>query len=592
MSEGLGSTLKLSPSQAQMLVEKANRQFSALDLFRPQPHQDPIFTSGATQLLVKGGNRSGKSLCTAALFSAFATDSSITLSTGQKVRIRREHERDVGRPLTCFIVAYDAQNIGRNIHRLLFEKGAFDIIRDRRTKQWRAFDYQNPDDLQRKNEARPAPPFIPARYIVPKSFSWEQKSAKIFTQFFVHNPVTKEVITKVYAFSSKAEAPQGTPCSFIFIDEQLANQDLSELAARLPDGPRGRLVWSSWPRGGDSCLLEFSRKAKEQEGQENPQLQQITLTTSGNMQIDEIGKRQFIENLTPEERIARDLGEFMTDNLKMYPIYSPDVHCAYRQCPICRAKPDAECPCKDTDDELASILRKNNGQAPRDWCRELILDPGTSNPGVLLCAVPPKDLGDYLIVLEELYPGRKDATQLAPLIKQKTGSFQYNRFIIDQNAGRQTSMGQTYSVADTYAHAFQKFGLRCKNSGSHFIFGSNNVGARIALVQEAMHLDKSGKPRLRIVNHLCPTLCKQLQETLKAESKGDPIDDRHAKGQKVDLVHCLEYWVASLPFYVEPPLENQSSDPKWKWFQAFKARNKTQAESDGVLGPQYSPARV
>ncbi len=216
----------------------------------------------------------------------------------------------------------------------------------------------------------------------------------------------------------------------------------------------------------------------------------------------------------------------------MYPLFDPNTHCAYQRCSRCIANSRAECLCRDTDDDIARILRQNNGQPPADWTRELILDPGTNNPAVLFCAVPPASLGEYYVVYDELYPGRKDAYQIAPLIKSKMGNFHFNRFIIDYAAGRQKTMSFSLTVEANYAEAMAKHGIRCANSGSHFTWGSTDVGGRIMRLQSWMHLDSRGKPRLRIVTHLCPNLCRQITDCIKAEVNDQVIDDRPAPAKR------------------------------------------------------------
>jgi hypothetical protein len=108
------------------------------------------------------------------------------------------------------------------------------------------------------------------------------------------------------------------------------------------------------------------------------------------------------------------------------------------------------------------------------------------------------------------------------------------------------------TIQQNLAEAFREFGLKCYATGSNFSYGSDNVGGRIMKVQSAMHLNESGRPKLRIVNHACPNLCKQLRDVLRDDVSGNELDVRHMKGQRIDLVACVEYWVASNPMYVKP----------------------------------------
>jgi hypothetical protein len=551
----------ISRHEVELLVEQTRRRIFSLDIFRPQPHQDCVFKSQAQSLVVKGGNRGGKTLCASVLFSAIATDSYITLSTGERIRARRPHE--IGRPLQMWIMAYDHESVGRVIHAKLFRKGAFKVIRDEVTGDWRSFSYVT--DEHRMDEARDADPLIPARYIRPGSWVWEQKAAKIFSKVDIIHPVTKEVLAEIHAFTSKSEnPPQGSAASIIYIDEQLYRGGLKELLGRLPDGPNGRLFWSSYPRTAAPELRELCIKAKEYEGNPKPLIEVVTLTTSGNMEIDPEGKKNFLESLTPEERIVRDQGDFLLDGMTLYPLFDPSIHCAYQRCQKCIQDATAQCTCKDGDDKIASVLRNNKGQPPDDWTRELILDPGTTHPGVLFCAIPPPTFGEYLVVYDELYPGKVDARQLATLVKNKVGRHFFNRFIIDFRAGRQTPMGFGHTIMNEYAEAFRGAGLKCVATGSSFSYGSDNVGGRIMELQSTMHLNSAGKPKLRIVNQNCTNLVKQLQNVLRDDVSDNAMDVRPMKGQRIDLHDCLCYWVASRPFWVKPQPRADSGSAVWR----------------------------
>ena len=48
----------------EMQAELASRRIEALKLYRPTPQQDEVHKCRASEILVLGGNRSGKSLCT------------------------------------------------------------------------------------------------------------------------------------------------------------------------------------------------------------------------------------------------------------------------------------------------------------------------------------------------------------------------------------------------------------------------------------------------------------------------------------------------------------------------------------------------
>ncbi len=112
--------LNLTVHQAEALVERARRRVFALDIFRSQPHQDPFFESMHREFLLRGGNRSGKSVCAGVLFGAIAMDAYITLSDGRKIRARRPHQ--VGRPLIMWVIGYDQSTSGNHLQNLIQER--------------------------------------------------------------------------------------------------------------------------------------------------------------------------------------------------------------------------------------------------------------------------------------------------------------------------------------------------------------------------------------------------------------------------------------------------------------------------------------
>ncbi|WP_217709493.1 hypothetical protein, partial [Burkholderia cepacia] len=62
----------------------------------------------------------------------------------------------------------------------------------------------------------------------------------------------------------------------------------------------------------------------------------------------------------------------------------------------------------------------------------MILDPGTTHPGVLFCAVPPFHISRHpcYVVYDEI-TDKLDATQIAKVIANKLGGRRPNRAIID-----------------------------------------------------------------------------------------------------------------------------------------------------------------
>lgn len=577
------TNLNLTNREAAALVEMARRRTTSLDLYRAQPHQDPIFESLAREMLVRGGVRSGKSTSLGVKTAAIATDGYVTLSDGRKVRARRPHQ--VGRPLTIWIIGYDQRHIGETIYRILFKPGLFKLIRDRETGQLRAFNQADPDDAARSAETLPSYPLIPNRFVKPGSWDWENKGNNEFKKVTIWDPVTKETLAEIYAYSSKAEPKQGDPVDVIWIDEAIKYpKHYQEWQSRLADR-QGQLYWSSWPRANNEALRALTERAKEQDPDDpEPMVNEFILTTSSNAQLDPRGKRELLAGFTEEERASRDRGEYSLDQLKMYPLFDRGFHCA--------------CLDETLNDPISDTLRRNNWIPPMDWTRELILDPGTRKPAVLFCAIPPPTLGEFYVVFDELYPGRADADQLAPMIKTKMQGYPFYRFIIDQRAGKQTTMGFGMSVADNYSRTFKDNNIKSVTTGHHFIWGSPNVESRIMRLQSWMHPNtKNGPyPYLRVITHKCPVLCKQLEDYIKEERMDNEVGDRPAKYQNVDTCVCLEYWCASFPKWFPVGGKNiGGGSPAYQLFQRLQATmsaRKKPEDKSVTLGNTLTPYKV
>ena len=534
--------LSLSPVEAAAAVELAERKRMAVRIFRPQPHQDAFFEQPrAKYTALQGGNRSGKTTCAAVLFAAIATDSQITLSDGRVVEARMPWQK--GKCLRMYVVAFDESAIGRTIHRVLLKKGLFKVATDPITKELRAYDPEKDVNLKAKD----SPPLIPARYI--KKIAWSVASENIFSKIIVHNPSTGEELAEIFAFSSRGEPQPGDPVDEIWIDERCyIDNYVDEAKARLVDLD-GRLTWSSWPDEESEDLKKYIEMLdREIEAGNDHIARKIVLTMSGNKHLGRKAIAEFLAGCaTPEEAMARDKGLFVSVSLRMYPLFDKNVHTAIIEDP-------------SSEDTLSRILRSTDGIPPNTWTKYLSLDPGTDHPGALLCAVPPPELGDFIVPYQEFYPGRFDAIQLAKLIKREMPNERYYRFIIDWKAAGQQPPGFETRIVDAYQSAFLNAGLVCHLSKHQFHRGSPDVGGRQLILNSFLHPGRTGLPKLRVVTHRCPHLCNQMTKVKKRVVQKEVIDEKKARGQQHDVLDCLEYIAASRPVYVylKPSIEEAS----------------------------------
>lgn len=520
-------------------------------------------------------HNSGKSMLSAARFAAIATDRPLYDSSGKPIELRLPWQK--GRCLTMWCVGYGEDHIGQTLYRLLFRAGAFKIIRDSKTGLWRAFRPWDKGDMQRSSEVKESPPLIPKRFIDVRDsndgFVWSNKGARVFEKVKIWDPVSQQDLAEIYAFTSSGEVKAGDPVDEIWIDEAIKYPaHYAEWQARIIDRS-GRIWWSSWPRVTNNALREITRRAREQLGDQEPTVREFVLTMSGNPHLPEGSKRDALRGWSDEEKMARDRGEYITDNLKMYPHFNKNIHRAVYE--------------GDREDALSRAIRENNYMPPSDWTLEMVLDPGTTHPAVLFCAIPPPVYGDFFVPYDEIYLQNLDADQLASVILHKTSGRQFNRFIIDWHAARQTPMGFGKTVEANYAEALERRRIRCKMTGSWFSYGSDNVAGRILHLQSWMNLQKGGFPKLRIVVENCPNLVRQLENYEKKMAAGEVQELQPAKYQRIDVVQCLEYWAASDPEYVYVPHGEHKVSQMHQYYRDIIAEfgKKTREPETVCLGP-------
>jgi len=237
-----GMTQYEKESLKELQSELRDRRLEALKLYRPNENQEQIHACRASEVLVIGGNRSGKSLCT------FVEDARAV--TGQDPYGKYPEKDGV-----LVVIGKDWKHISLVCAPLLFRAGAFRIIKDLDTGEWRAFDPSTDGD--RRAEAKPAPPLIPPRFI--KSQSWVLKSQGMISNCKLHNG------WEIHFFSSEGDPPQGFSADRVHLDEDVSNENwVPEMQARLVDR-KGVLVWSAMPHSTNNALLGLKERADASE---------------------------------------------------------------------------------------------------------------------------------------------------------------------------------------------------------------------------------------------------------------------------------------------------------------------------------------
>jgi len=529
-------------------VELAVRRSEGLRLYRPMGKQLQFHMSYASERVVRGGVRSGKSMASFAEDASAATGVSIIGPDNNPLPFKYP----TAEPLLIWCIGYDQRHIGGTIYRMLFEPGAFRIIRDPDSGEWRAWQPWREYDRDRKSETAPSLPLIPDRYI--EDTAWENRGERVFTVCRLKNG------TQIHAFSSKAEPKMGDPVDLIHIDEDIKYpKHVAEWQSRLAD-KKGRIMWSAFPHSKNIALTTLSRRAAELKDSPNPDVFEIVLRHSANPYIDDEEKeknRKRWEAWSEEERMARDEGAFLTAGVDMYPNYSKFIH----------GTPNHDS--KKNDDKIDTIMRQRNGEPPDDWTRILTLDPGHRVAAILLAAIPPPEFGYHVVLYDEIYGRRLDAEQLAKEVVLRVSGYVFEAFIMDFRAGRQTIGGFGKTIRQQYADAFERYALRSRLSGSSFIYGSDNVGAGIMHVRDLLCVQQDGSIKLKVYVDKMPMFHREIEHYKKQVTK-EEVKDTPESGQPDHLMDCLRYLASYQPEYIKPSKSSDRPSPAMLRYREFK----------------------
>jgi hypothetical protein len=516
------------------------RRLESLRLYEPMPHQDEFHKCLASERIVLGGNRGGKTLAVAVEAARAAT--------GQDPY--GKYPKEGG---NLAIIGRNWPHIGLVIYPILLKAGAFRIIKDEKTGQWRSI---RPGDD--KSKSKPAPPLIPPRLV--KDVSWVLKNAGYLNKLELTNGWT------IWCFSSEGEPPQGYQADLIWIDEDVTNEAfVGESQARLADR-KGRFVWSAMPWSRNDALLGLCERADRavEEGQENPIIKKFTFRFLDNNFIDSEEKRKNIERwsaLGADEVRMRAEGEFTTESTLMYPTFNRSVHILPRA-------------------EL------KDGVIPPDWTRYVAIDPGHAVMATLFAAVPPHER--FLVVYDELYIRNCNALIWGEQFGVKVLSQHIHAAIMDMHGGLLRDLGSGRLPHELYSEELKKRKIRFTIGGHGFIPGSDDIPARTSIVRQLLHIQGDGTTRLKILEGSCPNLIRELKryrkKTTTVNGQVFVTDQPQTRGE-VHACQSLEYLCAYEPKYHAPP-RTYGPDPWWvKWLSERKRRQRESTDPHVILGP-------
>lgn len=511
-------------------------------LYRPTERQEAFHSCRASERLVIGGNRSGKSLCT------FVEDA--RAATAQD-----PHGKYPATDGIIAIIGKDWTHIGVTVYPMLFKSGAFKIIRDSVTNEWRAFDPVR--DKGRESERRPAPPLIPPRYI--KHKAWIQKSTQAIKRVDLVNGWT------IHFFSSEGDPPQGFQADIVHFDEDLSNEDfVGEMQARLADR-KGRLFWSAMPHSKNDALIGMAERAEKAEevGIDNPDIRLFRLPFTANPHIDDEEKRKMLERWAAQGadvlRMRSD-GEFSTDSILVYPSWNPSIHVL--------------------DPAFSSLLP--HGVVPDHWCRFAAVDPGHAVCAALFMAIPPDD--SMWLIYDELYLRDCNAVKFGDAFAEKIKN-SFRTFILDMHGGRLTDIGSGVPVAQQYVDQLRAHDVKSETTGHSFLAGCDDVQSRLTAARTALHIRGDGSTKLKVLKNTCPNLLREIRRYKKKihTVNGTSIvsDEPNTRGE-VHAVQCMEYLVAHQPHYHRPKAP-PTPEP---WYVDWMKKRQRKASRFVYLGPQ------
>lgn len=494
-----------------LIQESLKRKIDGLRLYRPTPKQQEFHACTLKERLIRGGNRSGKT-------TAAAADLAMDVTGVNK---------DAPSAGIAYLVGKDGKEVANVMYKLLFRAGAFKMIRDLETKEWRAYDPTT--DYARRKEVKPAPPFVPPRLV--KMIAWENKKANLPAVITLHNG------WELHFFSSNSAPPHGSQIDRAWFDEEILNQNwYSEVSARLVDRD-GRFVWSATPQAGTAQLYELHERADSQLRlpKEKRNLQEFHVTIYDNKHITPEQREEFESKLSVEEIAIRIHGEFASHGIRVFPEFSEATHI---------------CP---------------HFSISHEWTIYVAIDPGRQVCAALFLAVPPpEEAGDYAYAFDELYIRQCSAELFGQEMAKKCRGRTIEAFVIDHQEGRKVETGSGRSVEEQYADSLKKHGIVCNRTGSDFTWGAADPQGGVEAVREWLQKRQQSGPKLRVLADTCPNFVWEMKRYWYERDRDGRVTDKPRERGPVHLCACMRYLVQDEPVWKSPEKKGPRPGEVWK----------------------------
>lgn len=457
------------------------------------------------------------------------------------------------RPLLIWIIGLGEDHLAQTIYAKLFKPGLFSVVRDPETgvmRKWNGYD--DPIDAELADKIEPAPPLIQPAHV--KQYGWNKKTINLLDKVTLKND------TEICLFTSKGDVKQGDQVDLIWIDEDIEYPDhVVEWQARLTRW-QGYLTWSSWPRTTNAALLNMRERARQQELEKrsNPTVSYFQFRFSTNPYLPPEEKQKTLEDWAaegPDVLRARDLGEFVTDSVLMYPAFDVRTHGI-----------------KEADDPLITPmemeLRSNGLTPPQDWARFVTIDPGHSVTSIGFWAVPPPTLGDWLVRYDELYLRLHDAKQVSRALLNKVQGIPIMRIVMDRHFGQATQHSVGIDYREIYTKNFRDLRIASQRSGFIPEFSRQlDVASGILQVREHMSIRADGTPKLKIVPERCKNFLNEIRSYRKTIRK-EAAEEKPASGQMDHAMDEMRYACTSGFQWEAPPRwHGIKTSPAYQQFQ-------------------------
>lgn len=483
-----------------VLIELAKRKTEGLRLYQPMPIQDEFHKSQAHERIIRGSNRGGKTVAACVEVARAAT--------GQDPHDHYPKENGI-----CYVVAKDERAIGTILWKKLGRAGAFKMIRDEITGEWRSFNLARPEDAARRKDAKPAPPLIPPRMI--ESITWLSKKSGVPKIVKMRNG------WEIHFFTSNARPPHGVDIDLALFDEEILGQAwYPEIAARLVDR-HGWFLWSATPQAGTDQLYALHERAEAQADlpKHERSIEEFVIFIKDNIHLSQQQKDEFSEKLSEAEREVRVEGEFAYVSYRVFPEWSENLH----------GIPWME--------------------IPDNWTRYVAIDPGYQTCAALFGAVPsPEDRRhkDDVYLYDELYIHKCDAMKFGFAMKEKLVGQTVRAFIIDNHDARKSLHSDGKTIGEHYTAALRHYGVKSEVTGFGFAAGDDNPKAGVEAFRQIMRKRMDASLPLKVLRDRCVNFRKEIKgyrNKVVAVNGREIVTEIPQDKGPVHLMACARYLV-------------------------------------------------